>query len=68
MVDLLFRHGASSNLRNLQGETPLFIAARSLLKKPGQTGSDMVNKLLDHGALFTKETEPLLNELRQGLW
>ncbi|KAH8592670.1 hypothetical protein B0O99DRAFT_597100 [Bisporella sp. PMI_857] len=68
MVDLLFLYGASPNLRNLEGKTPLSIAALSLREKPGQTGNNMVNKLLDHGALFTKESEPLLGELRQGLW
>ena len=68
MMDLLFDHGALPNLENLQQETPLFIACRSLLDKPGPTGSEMMNKLLDHGALFTAETGPLLEKLRGSLW
>ena len=68
MVELALQHKALPNKQDLQGQTPLSIATKALLERGDQVGYDIVNVLLEHGALFTKETLPLLDELRNCLW
>jgi hypothetical protein len=69
LVNLLFRYHVSPNLLSLQGESPRFIATRELLETRNQNGCDIINALLENGAMFTKETDPLLQELeKRKLW